>query len=627
VSYHVDHRRLVRRVTSAGAVAALLVIGGLAPSAIKADVASPAVADGPPQPPVNDSTAPVAVLDVSPKASGGAPFDVTADGSGSTDNVEVTSYTFNWGDGTEASGPEPESIATHRYARPGEYTITMRVSDSRRNVSTATRTVTVTAESTDPPGDQPPSAAVRVSRTSHASALSAQIDASGSTDDLGIDRYRFDFGDGEATDFQPSAFVSHVYRRPGTYTMTLTVRDTGGQKTTATTSVTVPLTRAARAADAPTTPSGAADEVTIANAAAVTPRTTVAFTFDDTFANQVGAADVLARYGMKGTFYLNSPRIGSSNSQYMSRAQVNTLVSQGHEIAGHTLGHVDLATATSTEARRQICDDRTAMVNMGYRVTSFAYPFGSTNADVKRIVQGCGYTNARGVGDLRSPGYGCLSCATADTVPPADRWKIKTNASVKSDTTVSMLQTYVTQAENDQGGLVPLVFHSICSGCASNAMSLSNFTAFVDWLSKRPSSTQVRTMDQVINGTTPTSSPTATATPTPTGTATATPTPTSTPSTPARSVTVGSATRTLNGTNIYRSSDYLVLYTPARGATTRTNAYGTEVAVVNGAVTKVETSVGNMAIPSNGYVLSGHGTSNTWLRTYAKVGTPVRLNY
>ncbi len=34
-----------------------------------------------------------------------------------------------------------------------------------------------------------------------------------------------------------------------------------------------------------------------------------------------------------------------------------------------------------------------------------------------------------------------------------------------------------------------------------------------------------------------------------------------------------------------------------------------------------------MAIPANGYVLSGHGTSNTWLRTYAKVGTRVTLRY
>ena len=76
---------------------------------------------------------------------------------------------------------------------------------------------------------------------------------------------------------------------------------------------------------------------------------------------------------------------------------------------------------------------------------------------------------------------------------------------------------------------------------------------------------------------------------------------------------------------MYRAANLLILYTPARGARTGTNQYGTEVAVVKGVVTQVQTSVGNMAIPSNGYVLSGHGTSNTWLRANATVGSVVRL--
>ena len=50
------------------------------------------------------------------------------------------------------------------------------------------------------------------------------------------------------------------------------------------------------------------------------------------------------------------------------------------------------------------------------------------------------------------------------------------------------------------------------------------------------------------------------------------------------------------------------------------------MAVVDGKVTQVQTSVGNMAIPSNGYVLSGHGTSNTWLKNNAKVGSVVTLS-
>ena len=612
------NRRRARGLISAGAVVALLGAAGLAPSVLQVNIAAPTAAVGPAQT-VTDSTPPVPRLDLNPGPTGVAPMEITADGSGTTDNVMVTSYEFSWGDGS-GTGPEPESTATHTYATPGEYTITLTASDSRRNVSTATRTVTVTDTPTDPAGDQAPTAALRVASTGHASALSTELDARASTDDLGISDYRFAFGDGQRTDFQPAAMVTHVYRQAGTYTVTLTVRDTGGHEQTDTASVTVP-------AASGTSQAAANGPDTIANAATVTQPTTVSITFDDTFAEQVGAANVLAQYGMKGTFYVNSPRIGSSNSLYMSRAQANGIAAQGHEIAGHTLTHVDLPTVSSAEAKRQICDDRTALTGMGYRVTSFAYPFGSTSSAVKQLVQSCGYSSARGVGDLRSPGYGCLSCATADSIPPVDRWQIKTNQSVQSDTTVAMLQTYVTQAENDRGGWVPLLFHHICSGCASNAMSLQNFTTFIDWLSKRPSTTQVRTVDSVISGTTSTPTPTQTPTPTATPTPTPTATPTGTPTTPARSVTVGSQTRALSGTNIYRATDNLVLYTPAKGARTGTNVYGTEVSVVNGVVTRVETSVGNMAIPTNGYVLSGHGTSNTWLRTYAKVGTTVRLNY
>jgi hypothetical protein len=92
------------------------------------------------------------------------------------------------------------------------------------------------------------------------------------------------------------------------------------------------------------------------------------------------------------------------------------------------------------------------------------------------------------------------------------------------------------------------------------------------------------------------------------------------------SVTIGTQTHAINGQNVYRSSNFLVQYTPAKGARTGTNQYGYEAAVVNGVVTAVQNGVGNMVIPSNGYVLSGHGTSKTWLAANAKVGATVVLD-
>lgn len=92
------------------------------------------------------------------------------------------------------------------------------------------------------------------------------------------------------------------------------------------------------------------------------------------------------------------------------------------------------------------------------------------------------------------------------------------------------------------------------------------------------------------------------------------------PSTPA-----ASASHTMNGSNVARRADQLVLYTPARGATTGTNVYGAEVTVVDGKITKITDGTGNAAIPVNGFVLSGHGTSRAWLKANATVGASVTL--
>lgn len=102
---------------------------------------------------------------------------------------------------------------------------------------------------------------------------------------------------------------------------------------------------------------------------------------------------------------------------------------------------------------------------------------------------------------------------------------------------------------------------------------------------------------------------------------TAPPTPT-----PASWVSIRDVTRALTGTDMVRPSDGLIRYTPAYGASTQTNPYGFEAAVVDGRVTRIENGVGDMAIPSGGYVLSGHGASRKWLRINAVVGAPVSLS-
>ena len=228
-------------------------------------------------------------------------------------------------------------------------------------------------------------------------------------------------------------------------------------------------------------------------------QTVVSLTFDDTRANQYQVRPLLAARDMAATFYVNSSRIGRSG--YMTLEQLRGLEQDGNDIGGHTLGHGRLSTLTTDAARREICDDRAALLNSGLQAASFAYPFGDDTAEVRRLVAECGYNSGRDIGGLRS-GSSCTGCPVGNTIPPQDRYRIRTNASVRSTDTLATLQQYVTQAENQGGGWVPLVFHHVCNGCNTYAISVETLMQFLDWLAAREETTGtvVRTVHEVICG-------------------------------------------------------------------------------------------------------------------------------
>jgi peptidoglycan/xylan/chitin deacetylase (PgdA/CDA1 family) len=345
----------------------------------------------------------------------------------------------------------------------------------------------------------------------------------------------------------------------------------------------------------------------VAQAADPSP-TVVSITFDDTYMDTVPALDAMQARGVKGTLYVNSQRVGF-NSNYMSRAQLKAYSQNGFEVGGHTLNHEDLLTLTPEAAKANICADRTNLINLGYRVTSFAYPFGQEDATTQQAAKDCGYNSARITSDLKSP-TSCLKCVVAETIPPVNPYEIRTPSTIRPSFTLDQIKALVTQAEDGGGGWVPLVFHHICepaAGC-SNSISMADFTALLDWLKIRPATTSIKTVDEVIGGAVQ---------PPPDGDEVI-PDP--------DLVIIGTRQHTIDGVNAQRVSNSLILYTRVRGATTGANQYGVEVAVVNGVVTAFQKGVGNMAIPVGGNVLSGHGTSATWLQNYAPVGTALTIH-
>jgi N-acetylmuramoyl-L-alanine amidase len=94
------------------------------------------------------------------------------------------------------------------------------------------------------------------------------------------------------------------------------------------------------------------------------------------------------------------------------------------------------------------------------------------------------------------------------------------------------------------------------------------------------------------------------------------------------STTKGEKTVVVNGFNINRNADYLVIYTGDRGDSTGTNKWGAEVAF-NEKCVAINTpvyGVGNMTIPAGGFVLSGHGKASSWILENVKKGEKLNIS-
>ncbi len=72
---------------------------------------------------------------------------VTFDAGASSDNVDIVSYQWDFGDGTTATGV----TANHTYITPGSYTVTLLVRDEAGNIDACSITITVSPTEAFPP--------------------------------------------------------------------------------------------------------------------------------------------------------------------------------------------------------------------------------------------------------------------------------------------------------------------------------------------------------------------------------------------------------------------------------------------------------------------------------------------
>ena len=227
--------------------------------------------------------------------------------------------------------------------------------------------------------------------------------------------------------------------------------------------------------------------------------TVVSLNFDDGTEDQYTTAfPMLQSLNMHGTFFIIS---GYANnlSGYMTLPQLQALYNAGNEIGGHTVLHPYLTQVSTDEATREICDSRDTLLNWGFPVTDFDYPHSASNATLESIAQQCGYNSARSDGEITSPD-GCLSgCPMAETIPPADPYLLRSPDSIQDTWSVADIESLVTQAENNGGGWVNMIFHHICdNACDPYSITPANLQTVLTWLQTQPVS--IEPINQVIGG-------------------------------------------------------------------------------------------------------------------------------
>jgi len=139
-----------------------------------------------------------------------------------SEGTQPYQYSWDFGDVGTGSGSSP----SHTYQSSGSYTVTLTVTDAGGQVAKASQTITVNAAL---------SASFTYSPSNPLPLLAVTFTASASGGSSPY-TYSWDFGDGTTA---TGASVSHSYLLPGSYTVTLTVKDANGQTVTTSQTITV----------------------------------------------------------------------------------------------------------------------------------------------------------------------------------------------------------------------------------------------------------------------------------------------------------------------------------------------------------------------------------------------------
>ncbi len=119
-------------------------------------------------------------------------------------------------------------------------------------------------------------------------------------------------------------------------------------------------------------------------------RPMISFAFDDAPKSAfVAGAEVLERYGVRGTYFVCAGTAGERSfvGRLGDREDVLRVQAAGHEIGCHTFSHLDCGRADASSANADLA--RNAETFDAWRIAparSFAYPFGDVGPRAKSVV-------------------------------------------------------------------------------------------------------------------------------------------------------------------------------------------------------------------------------------------------
>ena len=127
-------------------------------------------------------------------------------------------------------------------------------------------------------------------------------------------------------------------------------------------------------------------------------------TYDDGVTQDVRFVALLNRYGLKGTFNLNSQLMSDRftwthpsgvSVTRLTREEIGDLY-DGHEIASHTLTHTYMQNLDREDIMEQLGQDRQNLESLfGREVKGFAVPFDYYSQEIADCAEKCGFEYAR----------------------------------------------------------------------------------------------------------------------------------------------------------------------------------------------------------------------------------------